>query len=98
MNDLVTWLRAQLDEDEAGFDDGLGAPCEGKGLHLWPERAEAEVEAKRRILDLHQPERGGVFVDLWCQQCQRKEDPCPTVRLLALPYVDRPGYRQEWAP
>jgi hypothetical protein len=24
--------------------------------------------------------------------------PCPTVRLLAQPYADRPGYRDEWRP
>jgi len=24
--------------------------------------------------------------------------PCDTVRLLALPYADRPGYRDEWRP
>jgi hypothetical protein len=24
--------------------------------------------------------------------------PCPTLRLLALPYADRPGYRDEWRP
>lgn len=25
-------------------------------------------------------------------------EPCPTLRLLAQPYVDHPDYRQEWAP
>jgi hypothetical protein len=24
--------------------------------------------------------------------------PCLTLRLLALPYADRPGYREEWRP
>jgi Family of unknown function (DUF6221) len=24
--------------------------------------------------------------------------PCATLKLLALPYVDRPGYREEWKP
>lgn len=32
------------------------------------------------------PEPGG---DFW---------PCETLRLLALPYADRPGYREEWRP
>jgi hypothetical protein len=27
-----------------------------------------------------------------------KDFPCPTLRLLALPYGDRPGYRDEWRP
>jgi hypothetical protein len=25
-------------------------------------------------------------------------DQCPTLRALALPYTDRPGYREEWRP
>lgn len=25
-------------------------------------------------------------------------NPCPTLRLEALPYADRPGYREEWRP
>jgi hypothetical protein len=39
-----------------------------------------------------------------CYSCSDKRGddiepyPCPTVRLLALPYADRPGYRDEWRP
>lgn len=28
----------------------------------------------------------------------RVEEPCPTLRLLALPYAGRDGWREEWAP
>jgi hypothetical protein len=66
----------------------------------------ADVEAKRRILDLHTPQRIGVFVDLSCPTCwhtttdptRREEHPCRTLRCLALPYATHPDYRQEWKP
>lgn len=32
-----------------------------------------------------------------CGHC-RKRSPCQTIRLLGLPYVDDPEYRQEWRP
>lgn len=34
-----------------------------------------------------------------CSCCLEEEDkvwPCDTLKLLALPYADRPGYREEW--
>jgi len=30
--------------------------------------------------------------------CENEHYPCPTLRLLAAPYADAPGYRPEWAP
>ena len=58
-----------------------------------PARVLAEVDAKRRTLNLHPLRSDGRI-------CNEDEDiyPCETVRLLALPYADRPGYRQEWRP
>ena len=73
-------------------------------LHLvrWhPARVLAECEAKRRIVGEHH--RSGVS----CPTCSLGDedgevvywrDPCPTLRLLALPYADHPDYRQEWRP
>ena len=46
MDDLITWLRAQIDDDESTADHG----------------------------------------------------PCFVIRCLALPYANRPGYREEWRP
>ncbi|MGE5829800.1 MAG: DUF6221 family protein [Micromonosporaceae bacterium] len=70
-----------------------------------PPRALAEVEAARRILDLHEIRRvtdefeGKIRPEpiVWCDSC---DEPtwCPTLRLLALPYADQPGYREEWKP
>lgn len=65
MNDLIIWLRAQLDEDERiaqSLDDYdeygndlavggcMGYPCE-RYLAIGKLRVLAEVDAKRRILD-----------------------------------------------
>lgn len=111
-DDLITWLRAQLDEDEvAAFD--ASAEWQAEASHLWAETTEeaaahirrhdparvlAEVEAKRRIVDEHKH----VGLDAsagptrTCWRCN-SFDWCPTLRLLALPYADRSGYREEWA-
>jgi len=139
-DDLITWLRAQLDEDEAVANSATSGPwsnddplaCDGvfakaidnfvvdcdyvrmgpfavhNATHIArhdPARVLAEVEAKRRILDLHHgdwpydPEDGPGDYS-WTEQCQGcyKPAPCPTVCLLALPYADRPGYQEEWRP
>jgi hypothetical protein len=68
-----------------------------------------EVDAKRRILDLHEGDhecstiRRGVD----CEGVPYEEidnctwvldGDCSTVRLLALPHAYRPGYREDWRP
>lgn len=70
-----------------------------------PARVLAELDAKRRILDLHQmdwrerPERGiGEADDPYCVACFGEGYPCATLRLFALPYADHPDYQPEWAP
>ena len=149
MDDLVTWLRAQLDDDERVAREGTpfgtgrwladgetirdseggcvvhddGEQDRGTAEHIArhdPARALAEVDAKRRILDLHTGEhdcpewKTGVYADDWpigvshgkpgerwahiTVEHFEADEPCPTVRLLALPYADRPGYRDEWKP
>jgi len=137
-DDLVTWLRAQLDEDErvAREADGLGWGYAGAferdhdGNDIYPQwglmsaddgptlllgdltieklrhiarhdpvRVLAEVEAKRRIVDEH----AGYDPKTWrtgdaAYDCTYSTWPCFTMRWLALPYADRPGYREEWRP
>jgi hypothetical protein len=70
-----------------------------------PARVLRETDAKRRLLELHaleyrdRPERVlGEADDPFCAECSGEAFPCETLRLLALPYADRPGYREEWAP
>lgn len=63
------------------------------------------IALKRAILTLHKPElievinadqdeRSGVF----CSECSLEVYPCPTVRQLGTEFIDREGYRPEWAP
>jgi hypothetical protein len=59
-----------------------------------PARVLAEVEAKHQAIELHSAEPGQHPDFCWHD---KHELPCPTLRLLALPYVDHPEYLQEWA-
>lgn len=77
-------------------------------------RALLEVDAKRKLLVLHRPvtrtdltsstgEPAGPMVV--CHECDANttdddwpDRPCWTLRYLALPYANHPGYRQEWRP
>lgn len=61
-----------------------------------PARVLREVEAKRQILAQHPPGEDGYCGDgLGLDGC-KWDWPCPTVRLLTLPYADRPGFKEEW--
>lgn len=74
------------------------------------DRMLAECDAKRRIVEIHESEDvdgrltdGEDITVPCCVVCRdsngmREEEPCPTLRLLALPYSGRPGYRPEWRP
>ena len=167
MDDLVTWLTAQLDDDErvaraatagpwrhspdkhwrkpgtAWFEEAVFAGATGASAtcvagtgetgdrqsmadaeHIArhdPARVLRDVEVKRQILDIHGIiwrsigwlERDGDVLDEAyeelpvCVACVAKHSsfptrdavpvgPCRYVRLLASPYSDRPGYREEW--
>jgi hypothetical protein len=70
-----------------------------------PARVLREIDAKRRLVELHHAEQveainadGDERSGYWCFECDGEPFPCRTLRLLALPYADRPGYREEWAP
>jgi hypothetical protein len=119
---LVEFLRARLDEDEQAARAAAGLTVDAQGyeevlthLQRWGSaRVLAEVEAKRRIVDLHLPttseyhlgktdEDGYGTVNPVCPTCGTPDEyavqaPCPTLRLLALPYAGHPDYRAEWAP
>jgi hypothetical protein len=149
MDELVQWLRAQLDEDERiaraaswtddanawhaepspfgardsgqrwyvedAMDDGVvsrvdpvASDDEGVARHIAehdPARVLLEIDAKRRIVECHEPWVAGNG-DTICGRCGREHVdgrpgghfPCGTLRLLALPYADRTGYRDEWRP
>lgn len=66
----------------------------------------ADIAAKRRIILVHQslfsPEGPPVHLGLraQCRACSEAVEtwPCSTLRLLSLPYVDHPDYREGWKP
>ncbi|MFE6486613.1 DUF6221 family protein [Streptomyces sp. NPDC057757] len=95
MDDLVQWFGEQLDEDELTT----------RVAYSNPSQRLLEIDAKRRIIALHEPgEMNDVDGDV-CMVCEDPDMddegpfyPCRTLRLLALPYADRPGYLAEWAP
>lgn len=69
-----------------------------------PARVLAEVDAKRRIIDLYEPYHWhGPAAPTSPNPRDHVEDieacrTCVTNRLLALPYRDHPDYRPEWVP
>lgn len=73
-----------------------------------PARVLAEVSAKRQQIDEHRPSRPPYMPHhtRGCSTCTTaqawddlaNEANCRTLRLLALPYVAHPEYREEWKP
>jgi hypothetical protein len=62
----------------------------------------AEIDAKRRIIDLHDSDGAHTCAavdDAWGQVDTYVRN-CPTLRLMAVPYAKagREGYREEWRP
>jgi hypothetical protein len=66
-----------------------------------PARVLAECEAKRRIVEEH-PQTASIRHPVTdnkiyvCATCDSEATPCPTLRLLALPYADHPEFKPEW--
>ncbi|MEV8124094.1 DUF6221 family protein [Streptomyces sp. NPDC085944] len=67
-----------------------------------PARVLAEVEAKRGVLrqyiDLREQVRNPVSAENRSRARALQGEIGDILRLLALPYADRPGYRDEWRP
>lgn len=113
------WTSAPGHGDNAvivGPDDGIditGDTCDEVGAHIarhGPAAVLRDIEAKRRIIDLHEPvphaltveEGGGSY--LACAVCPHPQidvphvPPCETLRLVGLPDDKHPDYREEWKP
>jgi len=114
MDDLVRWFGQQLDEDErtaraatpgpwrAGVRSGLDV-VDGDGwtvcnasdvdaAHIaahGPTRVLREIDAKRRIVADAAEYQSGMY---------GYPEMRDVLRLLALPYAGRPGYRDDWRP
>jgi hypothetical protein len=119
MDDLITWLRQQMDDDEAmilrnrgnngltddaifpdyrTYSDDDTAAADAYIEHFAPPRMQAEVDAKRRILDAY-------------EQRERESQEAPSqvfgyhatglliaIKHLAAAIAERPGYLPEWRP
>lgn len=105
MNDLAEFLLARVGEDEAVARavTGTGVHDERPVVKEWiglanPQRMLVWSDARRRIVALHQtaPRSAANGGDA-CAGCAHPE-PCPTLRLIALPYADHPDYREDWRP
>jgi hypothetical protein len=108
---LKDWVDGE-DGDEMA--DQPNSILVGAHLVRWsPKRVLAECDVKRRIIELHHPfhvttKNDGLNWDYKrCVICEPQDRelgpnesywPCPTLQLLALPYADREGYRDEWRP
>ena len=75
---------------------------EMRGTALDPARVLREVEAKRGVLrqylDLREQVRNPVSAENRARARALQGELGDVLRLLALPYADRPGYRDEWRP
>jgi hypothetical protein len=104
MDDLIAFLNARLDEDEAAakawlpFGNPTAEQCEHFARHD-PARVLRDVGAKRRIVAWHESE-------CTCTWCDEEGDDlpgpdvtgygCPTLLMIAAIWSDHPDYRQEW--
>lgn len=102
VDDLAAWLTQIWDEQEELWRQGLRHP---RVIEQTASReALARIAADRQILALHKPYQR--IIGLGCEVClgsaNKGKDaafpgfPCPTVRLLAQPYADRPGFQEAW--
>lgn len=101
MADLASWLLEQIADDERmalRMDEssmhGVEAGDEAAFMHfLDTDHIRAECDAKRRIIaELYDAELDAPALDI------RKPVADHLLRLLALPYADRPGYDESWRP
>ncbi|SHI67709.1 DUF6221 family protein [Streptomyces sp. 3214.6] len=139
MDDLVQWLRAQLDEDDriaraaaeeleglelggewwydgqyvetvrehtmvaVGSQDFMD-PATGRHIAEWdPARVLREIDAKRQLVCAYEEavsafNDSGPALTSYDRLTGSVSSLRRAIELLALPYADRPGYREEWRP
>jgi uncharacterized protein DUF6221 len=102
VDDLVVWLREQLEADEWLFNHWPGdratkvATRDGLNIACWdPTRGLAEVQSKRAILDAYDNSNDAEFPDFDGGYASGLED---SIRAIAQVYADCRGFRDEWKP
>lgn len=113
MSDIVAFLKARLDDDQRELDQMTSGGLVQGYLRVHGDKLKADVEAKRRLVDLHLPEPLSEWArktydfptkcagESW--ECYGDgEDivqwPCDHLKLLALPYAEHPDYQEAWKP
>lgn len=72
------------------YDEGWPSEEQAEFIVEWdPARVLREIDAKRRIVAAYES---------YDREAPELDVPESVLRLLALPYTDREGYRAEWAP
>lgn len=97
MVDLAEFLTARLDGEAARIRALAAAPDVDEELLDSAYRL-ADIDAKRRIIDLHSGRQLTVEPFGWHCLNGCGSWPCTTLRLLALPYDDHPDYDESWRP
>jgi hypothetical protein len=89
---LEEWLLEQIADDELSARSAAGHELGDQPLGPWDaERVLVECETKRQVIeDLVQAVKAAEGED--------KRRLLQILRLLAVPYVERSGYREEWRP
>lgn len=110
---IADWYVSGLGEDNVhagGFSlaigpfGGIGEAAEHMAMHD-PTFVLADLAAKRQILAFHKIHHAWIVTApdhderpvIECFE-DGSDWPCNTVRLLALPFADRPGYDEAWRP
>ncbi|MGZ4565945.1 MAG: DUF6221 family protein [Blastococcus sp.] len=111
MSDLVEYLLARIAEDDvvafsaareeelfgslAQYAEGDDDPRLTHAARWRPERVRIDAVTRKQIVQMHgETQHACTGVDSHGTAAA----PCPTLRLLALPYAGYPGYRDEWRP
>ena len=99
-NMAITWYRHPAE----GWDDMAKLRNWAAAENGWTQdRVLREIDAKRRIIAEVVPEMNSMTDQIHNDFGVGRMDPATyeslaLLRLLALPYADRPGYREEWRP
>lgn len=108
------WTQDDGPPEDIVLYDMSGKLTMGQARHIArhdPARVLREIDAKRKLVKLHgratlRAGGGAQYYDTTtvCRSCEANLQfpdeswPCTTLRLLAAPYSDRPGFREEWKP